>query len=70
MSLGTALSIARNSLAATSRQTSVVSRNIGGLNDPDYSRRTAFRVSGAYGSQFVSIRRASNDALFNRFTQS
>ncbi|MGK9086662.1 flagellar hook-associated protein FlgK [Brucella intermedia] len=70
MSLSSALSTARNSLAATSRQTSVVSRNLAGLNDPDYSRRTASLVSGSYGSQFVSIRRSSDDALLTRLTQS
>jgi flagellar hook-associated protein 1 FlgK len=48
MSLSSALSTAKSSLAATSKQTSVVSRNIAGVNDPDYSRRTASLVSARF----------------------
>ena len=70
MSLSSALLTAKSSLAATSKQTSVVSRNIAGVNDPDYSRRTASLASGPYGSLYVNISRSADEALFNRFIQS
>jgi flagellar hook-associated protein 1 FlgK len=70
MSLSSALSTAKSSLAATSKQTSVVSRNIAGVNDPDYSRRTASLVSGPYGSLYVNVTRSADEALFNRYIQS
>ncbi|MBC2887561.1 flagellar hook-associated protein FlgK [Ochrobactrum sp. CM-21-5] len=70
MSLSSALLTAKSSLAATSKQTSVVSRNVAGANDPNYSRRTASLVSGPYGSLYVDISRSADEALFNRFIQS
>jgi len=70
MSLSSALLTAKSSLAATSKQTSVVSRNIAGVNDPDYSRRTASLASGPYGSLYINISRSADEALFNRFIQS
>jgi len=70
MSLSSALLTAKSSLAATSKQTSVISRNVAGVNDPDYSRRTASLVSGPYGSLYVNINRSADAALFNRFIQS
>lgn len=70
MSLSSALLTAKSSLAATSKQTSVVSRNLAGINDPDYSRRTASLVSGPYGSFYVGIRRSADEALFNKLIQS
>ncbi len=70
MSLSSALLTAKSSLAATSKQTSVVSSNIARANDPDYSRRTASLVSGPYGSLYVGISRSADEALFNRFIQS
>ncbi len=70
MSLSSALLTAKSSLAATSKQTSVVSRNIAGANDPGYSRRMASLVSGPYGSLYVGISRSADEALFNRLIQS
>lgn len=70
MSLSSALSTAKSSLAATSKQTSVISRNVAGVNDPDYSRRSASLVSGPYGSLYVNISRSADTALFNRYIQS
>lgn len=64
MSLTTALSTAKQSLSSTSRQTSIVSRNIADASNPDYVRRSASISSEAPGSRIVSIQRASNDALF------
>ncbi len=69
MSLSSALLTAKSSLAATSKQTSVVSQYCG-VNDPDYSRRTASLASGPYGSLYVNISRSADEALFNRFIQS
>lgn len=66
MSLSSALLTAKSSLAATSKQTSVVSRNISGAKDADYSRRTASLVSGPYGSLYVGISRSADEAMFNR----
>lgn len=70
MSLSSALLTAKSSLAATSKQTSVISRNVAGVNDTDYSRRTASLVSGPYGSLYVNINRSADTALLNRFMQS
>lgn len=66
MSLTTALNIAQSSLLATSRQTSVVSRNIADAEDPDYAHRTAMLVSTAHGVRTVVIQRAVNDQLFRQ----
>ncbi len=64
MSLTTAFNIAQNSLLNTSRQTSVVSRNVQESNNPDYSRRSAVVVSTAPGARVVQIQRATDDQLF------
>ena len=66
MSLTTALNIAQSSLLATSRQTSVVSRNIADAEDPDYAHRAAMLVSTAPGARTVVIQRAVNDQLFRQ----
>lgn len=66
MSLSAGLNIARSALAAVSGQTSVISRNISALNDPNYARRTANVVSLASGSGVTisSITRATDKVLF------
>lgn len=66
MSLSSALNIAQNALAATSRQTSVVSRNVSGASDPDYARRTAVVSSEAPGTRALVIQRAANEMLFRQ----
>ncbi len=66
MSLTSALSIAQSSLLATSRQTSVVSRNIADASNPDYARRTAVLVSMDGGVKASYIQRATNDLLFRQ----
>ena len=65
MSLSAALNAARSSLIATSSQTSVTSRNVAGVNDPNYARKTANLATfqGAVG--VVSIGRAADKALFD-----
>jgi flagellar hook-associated protein 1 FlgK len=63
MSLTTALGIAQSSILNTSRQTSVLSRNITNANNPDYTRRSAVISSEAPGARIMEIRRAANDLL-------
>ena len=66
MSLSSALSIAQSALLNTSRQTSVVSRNVADASNPDYARRTAVVTSTAPGARSVDIQRATNDLLFRQ----
>jgi flagellar hook-associated protein 1 FlgK len=66
MSLSTALNIAQSSLLATSRQTSIVSRNVQESNNPDYTRRAAMLGSLAPGSRIIEIQRATNEQLFRQ----
>lgn len=65
MNLSNALSIAQSSLGTVATQSATVSRNIAGLNDPGYSRKTANVVTAFGGSSAVaSISRATDKALF------
>lgn len=64
MSLSTALNIAQSALLATSRQTSIVSRNVTNASNPDYNRRLAMLQSDAPGVHMVSIQRAADMSLF------
>jgi flagellar hook-associated protein 1 FlgK len=66
MSLTSALGIAQRSLLNTSRQTSVVSRNVAEQNNPDYARRSAVLASTTAGSRVVDIQRATNEVLFKQ----
>jgi flagellar hook-associated protein 1 FlgK len=66
MSLSSALSIAQSALLTTSRQTSVVSRNVSDASNPDYARRTATVVSTAPGARSIDIERATNAQLFRQ----
>jgi len=66
MSLTTALNIAQTALLNTSRQTTVVSRNISDAQNPDYSRRQALLVSTAAGARVVEIRRAQSEELLKQ----
>lgn len=65
MGLNLALDTARASIAATSSQISVASRNTTGANDPAYSRKIASLVTGGGGTAIV-IQRATDSALFGR----
>jgi flagellar hook-associated protein 1 FlgK len=64
MSLSTALSIAQSALRNTSRQTSIVSRNVSDASNPDYTRRIAVITSTAPGARSVDIQRAASELLF------
>src|SRR5262249_38821462 len=67
MSLSVGLDVALSGLAATSEQTSVVSRNVARANDPHCSRQSANAVTTPTGGVNVaSITRASNDALLEK----
>jgi flagellar hook-associated protein 1 FlgK len=71
MSLTSALNSARNSLAVRSSETDVVSRNIAGVNDPGYSRKTADVSVGAQGSvRLVQVSRSADQALFGSVLRS
>lgn len=64
MSLSTALNIAQSALASTSRQTSIISRNVSESKNPDYTRRTTVVTSTAPGARAIEIKRATSDVLF------
>ena len=66
MSLSTAFNIAQSSLLNSSRQTSVLARNIQESNNPDYSRRTAVVASLAPGARIVQVQRATHEQLFRQ----
>jgi flagellar hook-associated protein 1 FlgK len=66
MSLSSALSIAQSSLLTTSRQTTVISRNVADASNPDYTRRIANVVSMSPGARSVDIQRAANEQLFRQ----
>lgn len=66
MSLSTALSIAQTALLNTSRQTTIVSRNLSEASNTDYTRRSAVLVTSDNGARVVSIARATNEVLFRQ----
>ncbi|WP_173934806.1 flagellar hook-associated protein FlgK [Chelativorans sp. Marseille-P2723] len=66
MSLTQALNIAQSALFNRSHQTSILSRNISEVSNPDYARRTAVLSSMVPGVNITSIRRATSDALFRQ----
>ncbi|MHB2263928.1 flagellar hook-associated protein FlgK [Aliihoeflea sp. PC F10.4] len=68
MSLSSVLYTAQSSLANTSRQTSVISRNITNVYNTDYTRRDAALISTAPGARIVSITRAADAALMRQNT--
>ena len=64
MSLTAALNSARNSLSVRSAETDIVSRNIAGVNDPNYARKSADLSVSATGSvQILGISRSADQAL-------
>src|SRR5215831_11151142 len=65
MSLNVALTTARSSLDATSVQTSIISRNVSGANEPTYSRKNAALASYPGSGVYVaSIQRAADNGVF------
>lgn len=77
MTLSSALRTATSSLASTSQQAAVTSRNIAGIGDPNYIRRDAAVVTSYLGTTRIETQRVVNKALFDsslmansRFTKS
>lgn len=66
MSLTSALNIAQTALFNTSRQTTVVSRNVSEASNPDYAHRSALLSSMGPGARVVQIRRAADEVLFRQ----
>lgn len=71
MGLSATLNIAQSSLATNAALSSLVSRNIAGVNDPGYSRKIAniTTIFGGAGS-LVSVSRATDAALFRNLLSS
>ncbi len=70
MGLSASLNIAQSALASASAQSSVISRNIGNVNTPGYSRKTAGVITTQNGSSTVaSIQRATDTALLANVLQ-
>ncbi|MFI5010891.1 MAG: flagellar hook-associated protein FlgK [Hyphomicrobiales bacterium] len=67
MSLSLASNIAQSTLAATAAQVAIVSRNIDGANNPNYSRKIADLTTSMTGSGgVVSVSRAADKALYEK----
>ncbi|WP_395665164.1 flagellar hook-associated protein FlgK [Methylocella sp.] len=65
MSLSNAAAITQSGLASVTTEIATLSRNVSGASDTAYySRKSANVASTAYGSQVVSVSRASNRAVF------
>ncbi|MEP7453721.1 flagellar hook-associated protein FlgK [Phyllobacterium sp. SB3] len=69
MSLTSALLTAQSALNTVSKQTAVVSRNIAGANDPNFTRRIGSVVSGAGGLTYLSVKRSADEALLSKFVE-
>ncbi len=66
MSLSSATHITQSGLSTVTAETVALSRNISGSNDTSiYSRKIANVTSTSWGSQVVSVTRASNQAVFD-----
>ena len=64
MTLTDALRVATNSLASSQTQLSTLSRNIAGVNDPDYVRRDAEVYTDRYNSSRVEVKRYVDQATY------
>ncbi|QND50657.1 flagellar hook-associated protein FlgK (plasmid) [Phyllobacterium sp. 628] len=69
MSLTSALLTAQSALTTTSKQTALVSRNIAGANDPNFTRRIGSVVSGPNGTTYLSVSRSADDALLSKYIE-
>jgi flagellar hook-associated protein 1 FlgK len=66
MSLSSALNVAQSSLTATSTQTSILSRNVAGADNPNYNRKAGALVTTYGGAvKVASVSRATNVVLFS-----
>ncbi len=65
MTLSTTLNIAQSALSTNAALSTIVSRNIAGVNQPNYSTKTGqLETTLDGGVKLVSIRGATDDALF------
>ncbi len=65
MTLSTTLNIAQSALSTNAALSTIVSRNIAGVNQPNYSTKTGqIETTLDGGVQLVGIRGATDDALF------
>lgn len=65
MGLSSTLNIAQSALTTNAALTTLLSRNIAGVNDPAYARRTANLTTSPSGAVvFASVSRAGDAALF------
>ena len=69
MSLTSALLTAQSALTTVSKQTALVSRNIAGANDPNFSRRIGSVVSGPGGLTYLSVTRSADAALMSKYIE-
>jgi flagellar hook-associated protein 1 FlgK len=67
MSLTSALLTAQSALTTVSKQTALVSRNIAGANDSNFSRRIGSVVSGPGGLTYLSVTRSADAALLSKY---
>ncbi len=66
MTLSTSLSIAQSALSTNAALSTIVSRNIAGVNNPNYSTKTGLvETTVGGGVQLVGVRNATDDALFS-----
>ena len=66
MTLSTSLSIAQSALSTNAALSTIVSRNIAGVNNPNYATKTGqVETTLGGGVQLVGVRNASDDALFS-----
>ncbi|GGB53869.1 flagellar hook protein FlgK [Roseibium aquae] len=76
MSLSVALQVAQSALAARQSETSVISRNVSGAQDPGYSRKSVMLSSlvtnsgQAGGVRVEGVARAANEALYTSLLRS
>ncbi|NTS33679.1 flagellar hook-associated protein FlgK [Phyllobacterium sp. BT25] len=70
MSLTSALNTAQGAITTVSKQTALVSRNIAGANDPNFTRRIGSVVSGPGGLTYLSVTRSADDALLSKYIES
>lgn len=71
MTLSATLNIAQASLATNAALSSVLSRNISGVNDPNFSRKIgSLTTSAAGGVTFLGVENATDAALFSNLLSS
>jgi len=67
MALSSALTTAKNSMRATASQINIVSQNMAGARDLDYTRRSSEIHAGQYGYTYAQIRRENAPHLLNNY---